>query len=81
MFVITLPRSYHCGFGGGGNLGEAVNFATASWLPFGAQSVKKFRRMRKSPIFSHTQLVCDIAPGALGKPFSGLRASVIGSSE
>lgn len=34
-FVVTFPRSYHAGFSHGFNCGEAVNFGTRDWFPFG----------------------------------------------
>jgi len=37
-FMITLPRSYHCGWNQGWNCAESVNFATPRWIPFGRQS-------------------------------------------
>jgi histone demethylase JARID1 len=34
-FVITFPGAYHGGFSTGLNIGEAVNFVTKSWFPYG----------------------------------------------
>jgi hypothetical protein len=47
-----MPGSYHCGFGTGLNIGEAVNFASKSWLPFGAKAQNIYRLTReKIPVF------------------------------
>jgi len=37
-FMITLPRSYHCGWNKGWNCAESVNFATRSWIPYGRRA-------------------------------------------
>lgn len=51
-FVVTLPGSYHSGFSTGLNIGEAVNFASKSWLPFGAKAQNIYRLTReKIPVF------------------------------
>jgi [histone H3]-trimethyl-L-lysine9/36 demethylase len=34
-FMITLPRSYHCGWNKGWNCAESVNFATPNWIKHG----------------------------------------------
>ena len=36
-FILTLPGAYHAGFSTGLNIGEAVNFATKSWIPYGVK--------------------------------------------
>lgn len=56
-YMITFPRSYHAGFSCGYCLGEAVNFATRDWVPFGADCVARYRRVRKAPILPHDELV------------------------
>jgi len=37
-FMITLPRSYHCGWNKGWNCAESVNFATEMWIPYGRKA-------------------------------------------
>ena len=37
-FMITLPRSYHCGFNRGWNCAESVNFATPNWISVGRRA-------------------------------------------
>ena len=51
-FVLTMPGSYHSGFSMGLNIGEAVNFASKSWLSFGARAQTIYRKTReKIPVF------------------------------
>lgn len=51
-FILTLPGSYHSGFSTGINIGEAVNFASRSWLKFGEKCKEIYRKTReKIPVF------------------------------
>ena len=51
-FVVTFPRAYHAGFSHGFNIGEAVNFATADWIPFGRNAAASAERHVRTPVFS-----------------------------
>eukprot|EP01039_Chlorochromonas_danica_P004523 gene4523-4961_t len=56
-FIITFPRSFHGGFGCGFNVGEAVNFASFDWLPYGGVAEERYRMFAREPIFSHQRLL------------------------
>ncbi|KAG4987495.1 hypothetical protein JHK85_030478 [Glycine max] len=60
-FVITFPRSYHGGFNLGLNCAEAVNFAPADWLPYGAFGADLYQRYHKTAVLSHEELLCVVA--------------------
>jgi histone demethylase JARID1 len=60
-FIITFPRAYHCGFSYGPNIGEAVNFATMDWIPYGADANEKYRMNHRPAVFSHDRLVYTMA--------------------
>ncbi|KAI9921147.1 hypothetical protein PsorP6_001848 [Peronosclerospora sorghi] len=60
-FIVTFPSAYHAGFNTGFNCAEAVNFATMDWLPWGAQSLHKYREFHKLPVFCHEALVWTLA--------------------
>ncbi|KAK4260587.1 hypothetical protein QN277_003682 [Acacia crassicarpa] len=60
-FVITFPRSYHGGFNLGLNCAEAVNFAPADWLPYGAFGADLYQRYHKAAVLSHEELLCVVA--------------------
>jgi hypothetical protein len=56
-FVVTFPRAYHGGFSNGFNFGEAVNFATADWFPFGVQCNLRYARLGRPRILLHEALL------------------------
>lgn len=60
-FMITFPSAYHAGFNNGFNCAEACNFADLNWIPWGYQSVQKYKIFQKVPIFSHESLLCTLA--------------------
>ena len=51
-FILTFPGAYHSGFSTGLNVGEAVNFVTRSWFPYGRKCETVYRKSReKIPVF------------------------------
>lgn len=43
------------------NCAEAVNFATADWLPHGGSGAELYRLYRKPSVISHEELLCVVA--------------------
>uniref|UniRef100_A0A8C5BGY2 [histone H3]-trimethyl-L-lysine(4) demethylase n=1 Tax=Gadus morhua TaxID=8049 RepID=A0A8C5BGY2_GADMO len=63
-FVVTFPRAYHSGFNQGFNFAEAVNFCTTDWMPLGRQCVDHYRLLNRYNVFSHDEMVCNMASKA-----------------
>jgi len=78
-FVVTLPRAYHGGFSCGFCAGEAVNFATAEWLPYAQQCAARLRRLGLDHILPSEQLIVAEAESCLPpflQPAAGAAAAV-----
>jgi hypothetical protein len=58
-FIITFPQAYHAGFNHGFNVAESVNFSSPDWLPFGRRAMTRYRKFKRSAVFSHQELVCN----------------------
>ncbi|XP_077368986.1 lysine-specific demethylase 5B-B isoform X2 [Festucalex cinctus] len=63
-FVVTFPRAYHSGFNQGFNFAEAVNFCTVDWMSLGRQCVNHYRTLHRYNVFSHDEMVCNMAAKA-----------------
>jgi len=59
-FVVTFPGAYHGGVNLGLNCAEAVNFAPADWLRFGAESCARYRMHRKPSLLCYEWLVLKV---------------------
>lgn len=70
-FVITFPKSFHCGFSYGFNCGEAVNFATHDWLKGGSEADERYRTFARNSVFSHQRLLFTLKHHAAGIPPQG----------
>ena len=61
--MVTWPRAYHAGFSHGFNVGEAVNFGTAEWVPPVARGGGLRASVgKRDAIFSHDRW-CTTPPG------------------
>ena len=56
-FVVTFPKAFHGGFSYGLNIGEAVNFATPSWLLYGKEAALRYRRFARPSVLSHDRVL------------------------
>jgi hypothetical protein len=48
------------------NCAESCNFALEDWLPFGRESVEKYRKLKRSSVFAFDELVCNAATSPRG---------------
>ena len=62
QFLVTFPGAYHCGFGLGCNVREAVDAAPADWLRYGSASLARLRRYRRPGVLSHDRLLLQVRP-------------------
>ncbi|KAI8873732.1 JmjC-domain-containing protein, partial [Ramicandelaber brevisporus] len=61
QYVVTFPQAFHAGFNHGLNFNEAVNFALPDWEPYGVECAERYREFSKQPVFSHDELLMNIA--------------------
>ena len=55
-------QAFHAGFSLGFNCGEAVNFATADWIPIGRECLEKYRsHPARTSVIAHDRLVLELA--------------------
>ena len=70
-YIITFPRAYHGGFSAGFHIGEAVNFATPEWLPWGGMASASYGVRVAAPILHLERVLVDalarLALSELGK--------------
>lgn len=62
--MVTFPGAYHGGVNLGLNCAEAVNFAPADWLRFGAESCARYRMHRKPSLLCYEWLVLKVGAGS-----------------
>lgn len=60
-FVVTFPRAYHAGFNQGYNFAEAVNFALPDWISLDRRSIEHYRKVKRTVVFSHEELLSGMA--------------------
>jgi histone demethylase JARID1 len=61
-YVLTFPGSFHAGFSTGLNIGEAVNFVSKSWIPYGLKCQEIYMNSReKIPVFPMDWLLIENA--------------------
>jgi len=61
QFVVTFPQSYHGGFSYGFNCGEAVNFASADWIPHGRRAIYDYAKQRRPVSLNQEHLILSTA--------------------
>ena len=56
-----VAEAYHAGFSHGWNVGEAVNFGTADWVPMGRAAMNDYQHGvgKRDSIFSHEKMILD----------------------
>lgn len=57
IFIIIFPKAYHGGFSYGFNCNEAVNFATAQWINYGADARERYRLYARPTALNYDRLM------------------------
>lgn len=55
------------------NIAESVNFASPDWLPYGRRAMSRYRKFKRSPVFSQQELVCKAVNYSPESPEMGKR--------
>lgn len=81
-YVVTFPRAYHASLHTGFGLAEAACIAPLEWLPFGAASCARARRLGRGCMLPQEELLCAQAMelrGTIGGGMIGVLYLSIGT--
>lgn len=63
---VDLCLRYHSGFNTGLHIGEAVNFALPTWIPYGFLSLQRYRATCSMSCLDMERMICQATPSCLG---------------